>query len=77
MRRFIVGLMVGIVTGWLVAWWRLEQGGWSRPAELEQESMRITLPDRSWDDEAKDMPATEPTVVKPVLERSEGIDKSI
>lgn len=45
MRRFFIGLLVGIIAGFVVAWWRLGRRAGMGPAQVEREPMRIALPD--------------------------------
>lgn len=59
MRRFIIGLLVGVALGWIVAWWRLGRAGQVGLTEEGREPLRITLPDLpGW--EKGEIPMPEP-----------------
>ncbi|MFQ5854209.1 MAG: hypothetical protein ACE5LU_00995 [Anaerolineae bacterium] len=45
MRRFFIGLLIGVIAGFAVAWWRLDRARRMGPAEVELEPVRIALPD--------------------------------
>lgn len=69
MRRFLAGLLVGIVAGWVAAWWWLGQADRRGPIVSEQEPMRIALPDLPWGEkEEGEVPAAEPVVTDEVAE---------
>ncbi len=63
MRRFIIGLLIGIALGWMVAWWRLGRAGQVGLTEEGREPLRIALPDLpQWEEEEVPMP--EPVTAK-------------
>lgn len=64
MRRFFIGLLAGMIAGWLAAKWRLGRGAGAGLMEPESEPRRIALPDLPWsgDDEEREVPAVEPVV---------------
>lgn len=64
MRRFVMGLLVGIAVGLVVAWWRLGRVGQAGLSDLEREPMRIALPDMPWEDEEAELSVAEPVATE-------------
>jgi hypothetical protein len=63
MRRFVIGLVVGLIGVWLIVRWRLKEGQHATPLASDAGSGRIALPDRPWtDDTSEDVPEVEPVV---------------
>jgi hypothetical protein len=76
MRRFIVGLLVGVAVGWVIAWWRLGRAGQVGLTEVGREPMRIALPDLPWGKEEEEVPEAEPVAAEvdgPAQEAAEEI----
>jgi len=65
MRRFFVGLIVGVAVGWVAARWRFGQVGQVGQTEQGRDATQIPLPDLPWERGATDdVPAVEPVAVQ-------------
>ncbi|MFQ5594171.1 MAG: DUF5679 domain-containing protein [Anaerolineae bacterium] len=61
MRRFMAGVLVGVIVGWAVAWWRFGQAGQVLPEKEWPTSVQIPLPELPWGSGAEDdLPGAEP-----------------
>lgn len=65
MRRFIVGLVVGVAVGWIMARWRFGQAGQVIQTEQGRDAMQIPLPDLARESGVTDdVPGVEPVAVE-------------
>lgn len=63
MRRFVIGLVVGLILVWLIVRWRFGERQHATPLASDADSGRIALPDLPWlEDESEDVPQAEPVV---------------
>ena len=64
MRRFFVGLVVGMAVGWVAARWRFGRAGQVIHTGEGTDATQIPLPDLPWRGDAEDeVPGVEPVVV--------------
>ena len=65
MRRFLVGLVVGVAVGWVVARWRFGGAGQVIHTGEGPDTTQIPLPDLPWSGDAEEgVPGIEPVAVE-------------